>query len=38
MHKKGNIKPVFEVDENKQEWWITNYSLIQNMEEVLEEV
>ena len=36
--KKGNVKPVFEIDESKQEWWITNYSLIQNMEEVLEEV
>lgn len=36
--KKGNVKPVFEVDENKIEWHITNYSVIPNMEEVLDEI
>jgi DNA polymerase-3 subunit alpha len=36
--KKGNIKPVFEVDENKTEWHITNYSVIPNMEEILDEI
>jgi DNA polymerase-3 subunit alpha len=36
--KKGNVKPVFEVDETKQEWHITNYSIIPNMEEILNEL
>jgi len=36
--KKGNVKPLFEVDENKIEWHITNYSVIPNMEEVLDEL
>lgn len=31
--KKGKIKPIFEKDITKQEWWITNYSIIQNIEE-----
>jgi DNA polymerase III alpha subunit len=34
--KKGNIKPLFEVDESKLEWWITEYSTINNLDEVLE--
>jgi len=36
--KKGNVKPVFEIDENKIEWHITNYSVIPSMEEVLDEI
>jgi DNA polymerase III alpha subunit len=36
--KKGNIKPIFEVDESKLEWWITEYSIIDNLDEVLENV
>ena len=36
--KKGKIKPVFEENENKIEWWITNYSVIHNMDEVLDEI
>ena len=36
--KKGNIKPVFEQDENKIEWWITSYSVIHDMNEVLDEI
>ena len=35
--KKGNIKPIFEIDESKLEWWITEYSIINNIEEVLNE-
>jgi len=38
IDKKGNVKPVFEVDANKIEWHITNYSVIPNMEEVLDEL
>lgn len=33
VDKRGNIKPIFEVDANKKEWWITNYTIINNIEE-----
>lgn len=33
--KRGNIKPVFEVDESKLEWWITRYSIIEDFDEVV---
>ena len=36
--KKGKIKPIFEEDQTKMEWWITNYSVIHNMDEVLDEI
>lgn len=36
--KKGKIKPIFEEDQTKTEWWITNYSVIHNMDEVLDEI
>lgn len=36
--KKSNIKPIFEVDESKLEWWVTEYSIIDNLDEVLENV
>lgn len=34
---KGNIKPIFETDESKIEWWIKDYSVIDNLDEVLED-
>ena len=34
--KKGKIKPVFETDESKMDWWILRYSIIDNIDEVLE--
>jgi hypothetical protein len=36
--KKGNIKPIFEVDEGKLEWWISSYSVIHNFDEVVDNV
>jgi DNA polymerase-3 subunit alpha len=33
IDKKGNVKPEFEIDETKMEWWITNYTIIENIEE-----
>lgn len=36
--KKGNIKPIFKKDESKLEWWINEYSIIKNMDEVLKNV
>lgn len=33
----GKVKPIFEEDQNKQEWWITNYSVIHNIDEVISE-
>lgn len=36
--KTGKLKPIFEQDESKLEWHITNYSIIPNMEEILDEI
>ena len=33
-----NGKPKFETDETKIEWWITDYSIINDFNEVLEDV
>ncbi len=33
-----NGKPKFEPDHTKQEWWITNYSIVHNVESIIEEV
>lgn len=33
----GKVKPIFEEDQSKQEWWITNYSVIHNIDEVISE-
>lgn len=33
----GKVKPIFEEDKSKQEWWITNYSVIHNIDEVISE-
>lgn len=33
---KGNLKPIFETDESKIEWWINNYSIISELEEAIE--
>ncbi|MGL5149226.1 MAG: hypothetical protein ACRC7N_01470 [Clostridium sp.] len=36
--KKGKVKPVFEVDESKLEWWITSYSVIYDIDEIINEL
>ena len=36
--KRGNIKPIFEEDKTKLVWWIEKYSIINNMEEVLNNI
>jgi len=38
VDKKGNKKPIFETDESKVEWWITEYSVINNIDEVIANV
>jgi DNA polymerase-3 subunit alpha len=38
IDKKGNKKPVFEQDENKLEWHITNYSIIDDIDEVINDI
>lgn len=35
--ENGKIKPIFEEDKDKQEWWITNYSVIHNIDEIVSE-
>jgi|GEM_PF-449204 len=35
--KKGNVKPIFEQDESKQDWWITSYNKV-DINEVLDEI
>ena len=35
--KRGKIKPIFEEDETKIEWWITDYDIV-NIDEVLDEI
>ena len=36
MDKKGNIKPIFEEDTSKIEWWINDYSIIEDLEEAID--
>ncbi len=38
IDKKGNKKPVIEQDETKLEWHITDYTIIEDIDEVLQEV
>lgn len=33
---KGKLKPIFEEDKSKIEWWITNYSIINDLEEAID--
>jgi DNA polymerase-3 subunit alpha len=37
VDKNNKPKPIFEIDESKNEWWVTNYNKV-NIEEVLEEL